>query len=124
MEQLVRTTWAALSEGHLTALEATLAPDARWRAVEDGPWNCESRAQIIQVMTANLANGLAGEIVDVVPMDQQTLVSFKPSNAAPGGWPLENGIRWLVLTTRDGLITEMKGCATRAAAEDYASSGE
>ena len=30
------------------------------------------------------------------------------------------GIRYLVLTERDGMITEMKGCANRRVALDYA----
>lgn len=122
MEELIRRTWAALSAGDLTALEAALAPDARWRAVEDGPWNCESRAQIVEVIRRNLATGLAGEIVDVTDLGDRALVAFEPADPNPNGWPLEAGIRWLVLKSRDGLITEMKGCATRAAAEQYAQS--
>jgi ketosteroid isomerase-like protein len=48
-EQMVRETWEALDSGDFAAVEAVFAPDARWRAVEDGPWNCESRARIVQL---------------------------------------------------------------------------
>jgi len=58
-EKLVRETWSALCEGDVAALERTLAPDARRRAVGDGPWNRESRSQIIEVLERNLAKGCA-----------------------------------------------------------------
>ncbi len=48
--QLVRDTWKGLSTGDLSALEAALAPDAKWRAVEDGPWSCQNRATILAEM--------------------------------------------------------------------------
>jgi ketosteroid isomerase-like protein len=121
VETLVRQTWAALEDGDLSALEAVLAPDARWLAVEQGPWDCENRSQILAVMRRNLENGIAGEIVEVSDAGpDRALVGFRPTDRTEGAWPLEDGIRWLVLTARDGAITEMKGCATRAAAEEYA----
>src|SRR5450755_466894 len=45
-EQLVRDTWDALSRGDMAPLENALAPNAKWRAVQDGPWNCGNRAAI------------------------------------------------------------------------------
>jgi ketosteroid isomerase-like protein len=119
-EQLVRDTWAALSRGDLSALEAALAVDAKWRAVEDGPWNCESRAAIIEVMARNLENGLSGRIEEVLDLNERAIVGFRPDHHEPGAWPLDNGVRYVVLTLRDGQIMEMKGCATRQAALAYA----
>lgn len=123
-EQLVRETWAALAGGDLAVMERVLAPDARWRAVEDGPWNCESRTQIIEVMGQNLSRGLAGKVEQVLDAGRsRAIVAFRPDQPAQaGGWPLEDGVRWLVLSfDDDGLIAEMKGCATRRDATDYAS---
>ena len=120
-EILVRETWDALSSGDLAAAERVLAPDARWRAVEDGPWNCESRSQIVAVLERGLASGLAGRIEEVVPAGpERAIVAFRPDRSEPGQWPLEDGVRNLVLTFRDGRIVEMKGCATRRAALEYA----
>jgi ketosteroid isomerase-like protein len=119
--ELVRRTWLALSKGDLAPLEAALAPDARWRAVEDGPWNCESREAIVEVMRRNLQNGLAGEIVEVQDRGERAIVGFRPERHDENAWPLEDGVRYLVLTLRgDGKIVEMKGCATRADALAYA----
>jgi ketosteroid isomerase-like protein len=118
--QLVRNTWDALSRGDLAPLEKALAPDAKWRAVQDGPWNCESRAAILDVMRHNLAQGLSGRIEDVLPVADRIVVAFRPDNYQPGGWPLDNGVRYLVLTVAQGRITEMKGCADRQTALSYA----
>ena len=112
-----------MARGDLDAMEAALAPDARWRAVEDGPWNCRSRAEILEVMRGNLARGLAGEIDEVLTTGHRTVVAFRPARQWQGAWPLDGGIRYVVLTVRDGLIAEMKGCADRAAALQYAGMG-
>lgn len=119
----MRQTWEALSQGNLSALEAALAPDAKWRAVEDGPWNCQNRARILEVMGHNLENGLAGEIEEVLDAGARAVVAFRPRTQVPGAWPLDNGIRYVVLTERDGLISEMKGCADRKTALAYAGIG-
>ena len=119
-EQFVREAWEAISSGDLRPLEAGLAPGARWRAVEDGPWNCESRSKILEVMGANLENGLAGRVEEVLDLDEHVIVAFRPESHDPGAWPLDEGIRYMVLTFRDGLVTEMKGCIDRRAALDYA----
>jgi ketosteroid isomerase-like protein len=119
-EQLVRDTWDALSRGDLAPLENALAPNAKWRAVQDGPWNCESRAAILDVMTHNLAAGLSGRIEDVLPVADRVVVAFRPDNHQPGAWPLDDGIRYVVLTVAQGRITEMKGCADRKTALSYA----
>jgi ketosteroid isomerase-like protein len=111
--------WEAISQGDLAPLEAALAPDARWRAVEDGPWNCDNRATILEVMKRNVEEGrLAGRVENVTELTDTVVVGFRPDRA--DGWPLDNGIRYMVVTTRDGLVTEMKGCPDRKTALAYA----
>ena len=123
-EELVRETWAALSRDDFGQLEAVLAPGARWRAVEDGPWNCENRSQILRVMRENRAAGLDGEVEQVRDVGDRAIVAFRPSSETPGQWPLDNGIRYVVLTfDSEGLVSEMKGCADRAAAFSHAGAG-
>jgi len=117
--------WLALSQGDLAPLEAVLAPDARWRAVQDGPWNCQSRSQILEVMGRNQARGrLAGRIEERIEVGERVIVAFRPEDSSTGQWPLENGIRHMVLSTAGGLVTEMKGCATRREALAYAGAPE
>jgi hypothetical protein len=122
-ETLVRETWEALDRGDFTAIETAFAPGAKWRAVEDGPWNCESRAQIVETMRENRAAGaLRGAVAEVRDIGgDRALVGFRPEGELPGGWPLDEGIRYVVLTfDAAGLVTEMKGCRDRATAFEYA----
>jgi len=110
-----------MRDGDLGALEQVLAADARWRAVEDGPWNCEDRAMILRVM-AEQRIGSRGTVEEVTDLGERAIVAFRPHEHDPDApWPLEDGIRYVVVTFRDdGLIAEIKGCATRAVALEYA----
>jgi ketosteroid isomerase-like protein len=116
----VRDTWNAMSGGDLAPLEAALAPDARWRAVHDGPWNCESRQQIVEVMGRNLATGLSGQVEEVLEVGDRLVVAFRPDHHHGDGWPLDNGVRYLVVTMDGDQVTELKGCESRSVALEYA----
>ena len=118
--QLARQTWDAVSRGDIDVLDAALAPDAKWRAVEDGPWNCSSRAVILEVIGRNLEHGLSGAVEEVVDMGDRALVAFRPNRHQADRWPLDHGIGYVVVIVRGGLITEIKGCADRKAALAYA----
>jgi ketosteroid isomerase-like protein len=118
--QFVRQTWEAISHGDLKPLEAALAPDAKWRAVVDGPWNCESRDAILDVMKGNLSKGLSGQIDEAFISGDRVVVAFRPDHHEPGAWPLDDGVRYVVLTVREDLVTGMKGCADRRTALQYA----
>ncbi len=82
--QQVSGLWEALSRGDLGPLAAALDPQARWRAVEDGPWNCESREAIVEVMLANLARALSGRIEDAFEVGDRVVVAFRPDRRDPG----------------------------------------
>jgi ketosteroid isomerase-like protein len=118
--QFIRDTWDALSAGDLAPLEAALAPDAKLRAVEDGPWNCQNRVAILDTVTLQLAEGLSGRIEEVLDVADRVVVAFRPDHPRQDGWPLEGGIRYVVLTLAEDKVTEMKGCADRRTALAYA----
>jgi hypothetical protein len=119
-DRFVRETWSALSSGDLSVLESALAPEAKWRAVEDGPWNCENRSMIVRVVRERGEQGLGGEIDSVVEIGDRIVVGFRPSSHGPDAWPLDDGVRYLVLTVRGELVVEMKGCIDRNSALEYA----
>jgi hypothetical protein len=124
-EELVLETWAALSREEYDVVEAVFTPGARWRAVEDGPWNCESRSQIISTLQENRAMGLDGDVEEVTEVANGAVVAFRPVGERGGQWPLDRGVRYLVLTFDDDeRVSEMKGCRDRAAAFEYATRGE
>jgi len=119
----VRETWDALSRGDLGPLEAALAPGARWRAVDDGPWNCESAGEIVEAMRRSLEHGLSGRIDDAFVAGDRVVVAFRPDEHGPDAWPLDDGIRYVVVSTAGDLVTEIKGCANREVALAYAEAG-
>lgn len=122
---LIHRAWSAISRGDLSVLEQALAVDARWRAVTDGPWNCESREAILETMGRNLAGGVRGKIEETIQDGQRVLVAFRPETPlANAERPLDGGIAYMVVTFRDGQLVELKGCADRAAAENYLHGGE
>jgi SnoaL-like domain len=119
-EAQIRQMWEALAAGDLGPAAAALAPDARWRAVEDGPWNCEGRTAILDVLSQSLAHGLSGRVESVEAVSGRRIVAFRPDERREAPWPLDDGIRYVVLTLRGEQIVELKGCADRAAALAYA----
>ncbi|HST56780.1 MAG TPA: nuclear transport factor 2 family protein [Solirubrobacteraceae bacterium] len=122
--ELVRVTWDAIARGDLDTFARLLAPDAQWRAVDDGEWNCDSREDVLAVMERNLAEGLGGRIEETFEFGERVMVAFRPYEDTPLQRPLDNGIAYVVVTMRDGVIREVKGCVDRVAALTYASVGE
>jgi ketosteroid isomerase-like protein len=112
-----------MTRGDLTALEQALADDARWRAVEDGPMNCEGRDEILEVMGRNLKAGLRGTIEELIQDGPRILAAFAPESPRQTGRPLEDGIAYVVVTVREDKIEELKGCAGRAEALRYLHGG-
>lgn len=122
----VHRVWQALANGDLAPVQAAVAPDATWRAVEDGPWNCENRTAILEVLARNVGDGrLAGSVEEVIELDGRMILAFRADRArGRGAWPVDGGLRYVVLSLRGGEIVEMKGCRDRQAALVYAASAD
>ncbi len=109
-------------DGDLSVLEGALDPEAQWLGVEDGQI-CENRKMILTVIERNLHGGLAGQIEETVEVGDRIVVAFRPDQPRNDGRPLDQGIAYVVVTMRDRLVIELKGCADRAAAMTYAQTG-
>jgi len=119
--ETLRRSFDALKRGDFAILADALAEDAKWRTVDEGATNCEGRGTIIEVMSRNLDGRLRGRIEETIQNGPRVLVAFRPEQPAGAGErPLDDGIAYMVVTFRDGKITELKGCADRAAAIAYA----
>lgn len=116
---LLRRAWEAIRVGDLSVVEAALDHDARWRAVTDGPMNCEGRREIMAVLGRNVTAGLRGEIEEMTQEGPCVLVGFRPELARGNVRPLDDGIAYVVVTMRDRRIVELKGCADRRAGLFY-----
>ena len=123
--ELLHRSFAALSSGDFAVLEDALAEDATWRTVDEGRTNCQGRNTIIEVMGRNLGGRLRGSIEETVQAGPRVLAAFRPERTSDAdGRPLDHGIAYMVVTINDGKITELKGCADRAAALNYMQTGE
>jgi hypothetical protein len=121
--ELLHRVWEAMSgAGDLSVLEGALDPEAKWHGVEDGQI-CENRKMILTVMKRNLPRGFAGLIEETVEVGGRIIVAFRPDQPRNDRRPLDQGIAYVVVTMRDGLVIELKGCADRAAAMTYAQTG-
>ncbi len=123
--ELLHRAFKAMTRGDFAVLEDSLAEDAKWRSVEEGPTNCEGASTIIEVMSRNLAGRLRGRIEETAQTGPRVLVAFRPERPSDAGSrPLDDGLAYMVVTISDSKITELKGCADRAAAFTYAQTGE
>lgn len=123
--ELLHRAFDALSSGDFAVLEQVLAENARWRTVEEGDTNCEGRGTIIEIMSRSLAGRLRGTIEEAIQTGPRVIVAFRPERLSDTpGRPLDDGIAYMVLTLGDGKITELKGCADRAAAVEYVQTGQ
>jgi hypothetical protein len=121
--ELLHRVWEAMNgAGDLSVLEGALDPEAQWLGVEDGQI-CENREMILSVMKRNLPRGFAGRIEETVEVGGRIVVAFRPDQPRNDDRPLDHGIACVVVTMRDGLVIELKGCADRAAAMTYAHTG-
>jgi ketosteroid isomerase-like protein len=116
--ELLHRAFEAMAQGDLTVLERSLAADAQWQGVEDGQL-CENRTAILEVIRRNLPGRLQGTIEETIQDGPRVIVAFRPAKPAETERPLDQGVAYMVVTIRDGKITEMKGCADRAAAIAY-----
>jgi ketosteroid isomerase-like protein len=101
--ELLHRAWEAMRRGDFAVLEDSLAEDAMWRSVEEGPTNCEGRGTIIEVMSRNLAGRLRGSIEERIQTGPRVLVAFRPEQSSnAGNRPLDDGIAYMVVTISDG----------------------
>jgi ketosteroid isomerase-like protein len=116
--ELLHRAWEAMARGDLTVLESSLAADAQWLGVEDGQL-CGDRKAILEVIRRNLPGRLRGRIEETIQDGPRVIAAFRPEQPAQVDRPLDEGVAYVVVTIRDGTITELKGCADRTAALAY-----
>ena len=111
--------WELAGNNHFPGqarIEFTPGADAQWRAVYDGPWNCRNKAMILSTMSNQITNGVSGQVEEVLEHGNRVIVGFRPDHPGPGSWPLDDGVRYLVVTLRGERVTAMKGCIDRQTA--------
>lgn len=80
---------------------------------------------IVQMIRQNREAGiLDGSVETVEEFGDRAIVGFRPTrDRGADAWPLEDGIRYVVVSTASDLVIELKGCANRQLALDYIEAG-
>ena len=110
--ELARKGLAAWKRGDFEALEELLAPEATWRAVEPGEWDCESREDILRTLRERYEQGFTMGRIELVEGDAGTVILLShPAEVGGPDWPEETAI---AITFRDGKVVAMQDYATLA----------
>jgi ketosteroid isomerase-like protein len=106
---------AVLTARDRNAFGALLAENVRWGGPEDSPETCHGRADVLRRLDAQTAAGLRADLVEVVPGADTLLVVLDVSRPAQDGFARRSTVHQ-VMRLHDGLIVDIRGYGSRAAA--------
>jgi ketosteroid isomerase-like protein/uncharacterized glyoxalase superfamily protein PhnB len=106
---------AAFESRDLAALGAVLDDDVRWGGEEDTPETCRSRAQVLERLAHQRANGVETGVIEVVPGHQAVLLGLTVKRPVGGDFSREHNV-YQVLSLRDGRVVDIRGYPERATA--------
>jgi ketosteroid isomerase-like protein len=109
---LARAGLAAWKRGDFARLEELLAPDATWRAVEQGEWDCESRDDILLTLRERYEQGFTMRSIELVEGGPGTVILLSlPADVGGPEWPEETAI---AITFRADRVVAMQDYRTLA----------
>jgi ketosteroid isomerase-like protein len=112
--ELARAGLAAWKRDDFEALEELLAPEATWRAVEPGEWDCESRDDILRTLRERYKEGFTKGPIELVEGGPGTIILLsRPAEVRGSDWPEETAI---AITFRAGKVVTMQDHPTLAEA--------
>ena len=110
--ELARAGLAAWKQGDFEALKELLAPEATWRAVEPGDWDCESRDDILRTLRERYEEGFTRGPIELIEGGPGTVILLsRPAEVGGAEWPEETAIG---ITLRDGKVVAMQDYPTLA----------
>ena len=110
--ELARQGLAAWKRGDFDALEELLAPEATWRAVAPGEWDCESRDDVLRTLRERYEEGFTMGPIELVEGEPGTVILLShPAQVGGPEWPEETAI---AITFRDGKVVAMQDSPTLA----------
>ena len=110
----------ALNAADLSAFSQLLDPGVTWGRPGDAASGCQNRAEVIAWYSRARAEGMAGEVFEVVLGDGALLVGLRVTgtqDARESGGVAE---RWQVLRVRGGRVVDIRGYPDRAEAATQA----
>jgi ketosteroid isomerase-like protein len=107
--QLAALVGEALASADLDAYAGLLHPEVRWGAPGDPSPSCQNRNQVLAWYKNGRAAGTRARVTETVVAGDRILVGLRVSNADSGSDPSGEVDRWQVLTTRDGMVSDIRG---------------
>jgi ketosteroid isomerase-like protein len=110
--QALRTAFEDVGRWGPEALAQLLDPQVEWFGVEQGPWDCHDRGQVLQTIRQQLAPGVETRVEELVEAGDKVVVGLRSR------WPDrgEEPPFYRVLTLRSGKIVRMQDCPDRTSA--------
>jgi ketosteroid isomerase-like protein len=110
--ELARAGLAAWKRGDFEALEELLAPEASWRTVEPGEWDCESRDDILRTLRERYEEGFTKGSIELIEGGPGTIILLsRPAEVGGHDWPEVTAI---AITFRAGKVVAMQDHPTLA----------
>jgi ketosteroid isomerase-like protein len=106
---------AAFESRDLAALGAVLDDDVRWGGEEDTAETCHSRAQVLERLAQQRANGVQTGVIEVVPGHHAVLLGLTVKRPVGGDFSREHNV-YQVLSLRKGRVVDIRGYPERATA--------
>jgi ketosteroid isomerase-like protein len=109
-----------LNSADLSAFSELLDPDVTWGAPGDTVWGCHNRDEVIAWYNRARAEGMAGEVTEVVIGNDALLVGLRVSGTGEAEEAGGVARRWQVLRVRDGRVVDIRGYPDRSEAATQA----
>jgi ketosteroid isomerase-like protein len=108
-EQLAALVGEALAAADLDAYAGLLHPDVRWGAPGDPSPSCQNRNQVLAWYKGGREAGTRARVTETAVAGDRILVGLRVSRADSDSDTSGEVDRWQVLTTRDGLVADIRG---------------
>jgi ketosteroid isomerase-like protein/uncharacterized glyoxalase superfamily protein PhnB len=105
----------AIGSRDLAAFGAMLDENVRWGGEEETPETCHTRAEVLDRLAAQRANGLETQLIEVVPGDDAVVLGLQVKRPVRGGFAREHTL-YQVLRVRDQRVVDIRGYASRSEA--------
>lgn len=116
LSHLASKVEAGLNAADLSAFSELLDPQVRWAAPGDDVWGCHNRDEVIAWYNRARAEGMAGQVTEVVLGDDALLVGLRVKGTEEARHAGGVAERWQVLRVRGGRVVDIRGYPDRSEA--------
>ena len=113
MEEFAAQVRSAMESGDPEKMSRLLHPDVHWGPAAEPDWGCRNRNEVASWYLRARDEGARATVSEMVVGRKRLVVGLRvtgtPATEESGGTVL----RWQVMTTRDGLVADIRGFGDR-----------